>query len=142
VNDLVLSRTGSRLFAFTHGRGVFYTDRTNFTVTPTLTPTGTPPTATPTRTPTLTTTPANTPTITLTPVPGTGCGSYTLGSPASGATPVTRTAGLHPQLDYAGSSTAGAGRLSTEAATASTLIKCEDFQSTLTSDLLWDTFDN
>jgi hypothetical protein len=32
VNDLILHRNGSRLYAFTHGRGVYISDRTNFAV--------------------------------------------------------------------------------------------------------------
>jgi hypothetical protein len=51
VMDLVLNRAGSRLFAFTHGRGAWVSDRTTVggpTPTPTQTPGGA--TATPTRT--------------------------------------------------------------------------------------------
>ena len=46
VTDLVLNRAGTRLYAFTHGRGVYVADRSGGTPTPT--PTSTPtPTATP-----------------------------------------------------------------------------------------------
>ncbi|MBI4491752.1 MAG: hypothetical protein HY690_03055, partial [Chloroflexi bacterium] len=39
INDLVLNRAGTRLFAFTHGRGVYAADRTGMAATPTTVPT-------------------------------------------------------------------------------------------------------
>ena len=58
VTDVVLNRAGTRLFAFTHGRGVFVSDRTITSATPT---------------PILSPTPTATATATATPTPSSSC---------------------------------------------------------------------
>jgi len=66
VMDLVLNRVGTRLFAFTHGRGAYVADRSG-TGDPTLTPTAVAVSVTPTSAGTSTRTPTPLPTSTPSP---------------------------------------------------------------------------
>jgi len=141
VMDLVLNRAGSRLFAFTHGRGVYVSDRSGVAPTPTATVGSPVPTHTPTHSPTITPTTgpavscsgqspppsAAAPSQQKMAAPNPGRSSAARGGPAGGA----RVAASIPYAPTSGRTVLGSD---------ATTLTCETFEGTWPS-ASWTSFD-